>query len=261
MANADGPVIPKPGVPKTLGILNVIFGVLLVLLGLCSVGGMLMAPAMVDFAEKTTKNAQAKIEADQNARIKSLDDREAAAKTDEEKKAIEQERASEAATKVQINPVDMSAATEVLHDPTVMGVSYVNLGTGLILHVMLIVAGVGLIRLTPWGRSLAVTWAGLQIVQLVIMTTASLVLVLPITQANNAKQIAKLEESVKGKGPGSPEAMSLQMTKMMAPLAVPMAVGQAVAGMIYPIVVLVLLNTTGARAACLPKRADDLEGF
>ena len=31
MSNADGYVLPKPGVPKTLGILNVIFGVLVVL--------------------------------------------------------------------------------------------------------------------------------------------------------------------------------------------------------------------------------------
>lgn len=261
MAYADGPVIPKPGVPKTLGILNVIFGVLLVLLGLCSIGGMLVAPAMLDFAEKTTKNAQAKIDAEEKVKLKQLEEREAAAKTDAEKKTIEQEKANEIATKVQINTVDMSAATEVLHDPMVMGVSYANLGTGLILHVMLIVAGIGLIRLTPWGRSLSVTWAGLQIVQLIIMTALSLVLVLPITRVNQVKQIAKLEEAVKTKGANSPEAMTLPMTKMMASLAGPMIIGQAVAGMIYPVIILILLNQAGARAACMPKRADDLEGY
>ena len=123
MANADGYVLPKPGIPKTLGILNVIFGVLLVLYGLCMVGGLVAAPAMLQIAEKTVKEAQAKVEAQQKAQLKALDDREKAAKTEEEKKAIQQEKADASSPTAPIaQPMDMSAATGVLKDPTIMGV-------------------------------------------------------------------------------------------------------------------------------------------
>ena len=261
MANADGYVTPKPGVPKTLGILNIIFGVLLVLMGLCQVGGLLIAPTAMNLAEKTVKDAQSKLEARDKENLKSLDDREAAAKTDEEKKAIQQERANAIASKPQMPTMDMSAATEVLHDPTIMGFTYVNLAIGLILHIMLIVSGIGLIRFTPWGRSLAVAWGGLQLLALVVMTTASLMIVQPINKAATEKQIAKFEEAAKNKGANSVEASQAQMMKMMVPLQLPMIVGGAVVGMIYPVIVLILLNTAGARAACLPKKSDEMEGY
>ena len=91
MANVDGYTLPKPGIPKTLGILNVIFGVLMVLYGMCTVGIMIAAPALTGFADTTLKQAQAKAEEGQKARLKELDEREAAATTEEEKNAIEQE--------------------------------------------------------------------------------------------------------------------------------------------------------------------------
>ena len=91
MDNVEGYTLPKPGIPKTLGILNVIFGVLMVLYGMCTVGFMIAAPALTGFAESTVKQAQAKVEESQKAQLKELDEREAAATTDEEKSAIQQD--------------------------------------------------------------------------------------------------------------------------------------------------------------------------
>ena len=261
MANADGYVLPKPGIPKTLGILNVIFGVLLLLGGLCGLVGTIAAPALMKFSEKTVKDAQAKIEAQQKEQLKGLDDREKAAKTDEEKKAIEQERASVIAGQVNAPKIDMSAATDVLDDPTIMGFSYIEMGIGLILNVLLLVSGILLIRLSPSGKSLAVWWAGLSILATVILAVGNLVVVQPANKPHTEKAIAKLEEQAKGKPPGSIEASTLQWTKMTAGLAVPMVVGKGVLSMIYPAIVLILLNTAGARAALLAKRPTTPEGF
>ena len=94
MANADGYVLPKPGVPKTLGILNVIFGVLLVLYGLCRVGMPGRGTGPGGFAEKTARRPRPRSRPSRRSEFKVLDDREKAAKTDEEKKAIEQEQAT-----------------------------------------------------------------------------------------------------------------------------------------------------------------------
>lgn len=94
MSSAEGLVIPNQGIPKTLGILNVIFGVILILYGFCVLGSTLVFPTLMQFAEKAAKDVQAKEAARKQAELKSLDDRLASAKTDEEKKSIEAEKAN-----------------------------------------------------------------------------------------------------------------------------------------------------------------------
>ena len=253
MSNADGFVVPKPGVPKTLGILNIIFGVLGLLVGVCGLGGMLLLPAGMEIIEKTAKEAQSKVETRQKAEVKAIDDKLAAAKTDEEKKAIEQERTTAIANQPKMPTVDMSAATDLLKNPTVMGVSIAQLAVSIVLSIMALTAGIGLIRLTAWGRSLALWEAGLRIFQIVAFLAVNLAVVLPIQQAANEKQIAKLEEAAKGPNAGPADGSVLQMTKTMSGMAAPLAVVQSLPWTIYPIVLLILLNTKGARAACLPK--------
>lgn len=255
MANADGMVRPKPGIPKTLGILNVIFGVILVLFGICGFVSLLAAPMLVQAGEKLGKQAQTNLEEQNKAQIKSIDERIAAAKDEEEKKTLEQEKASLIAGQPKMNPVDMSAVNDVLKDPTIMTVSWITAGCGLILHILLLVSGIGLIRLTPWGRTLGVWWGALVILYLVLSLIAQITLVMPANQPLVDKQIAK------GQAPGATplEVSQGNMTKVMNQIALPMAIGQSVALMIYPIVLLILLNKPGARAACLPKKPLDLE--
>lgn len=261
MATDGGKVLPKPGIPKTLGILNVIFGVLLVLFGICGLGGLLAAPALFDVIEKTAKEQKNNEEAKETANLKAIDDRLAAAKTDEEKKVIEDERTAAVAAKPRPVQVDLSAATDVFKNKTIMTVNYAGAITGLVLHVVLLISGIGLIRLTPWGRSLGLTWAWLQLLQVVVVLAATLLYVLPANMVNTEKQIAKLEIQAKAEGAGPNEANALQLTKTMSSMAAPLAVGQSLSGLIYPIILLILLSNKGARAACLPKRIDDMDGF
>ncbi len=261
MANADGYVLPKPGIPKTLGILNVIFGVLLLLGGLCGLAGTVAAPALVKFSEETVKQAQSQAEAQHEARLKNLDERAKAAKTDEEKKALELERAAVEASKPVTPKMDMSAATDALNNPTIMGFSFAEQGIGLILAIVLLVSGILLIRLAPAGRSLAVWYAGFQILATVILMVVNIAIVQPVNKPNTDKQIAKMEADAQGKPPGSPEVTTVQMTKMMANLAIPMVVGKSVLGMIYPAILLILLNSAGARAALVAKKTSTPEDF
>ena len=261
MSNTEGYVLPKPGVPKTLGILNIIFGVLGVLIGICTVGGLLLAPVIVEFGQRTIKEAQAKVETQEKSRLKEIDDRLAAAKTDEEKKAIEQEKAAAEANKVVINPVDMSVATAIMKDPTIMGVNYAQMLTSLGLSIAALVAGIGLVRLRAWGRSLALWEAGLRIAQLLAFIVINVVFVLPISQAANQKQIAQMEAAAKAPGAGQAEANALQLTKTMGGLALPLTIAQSLPWVIYPIILLVLLNGQGAKAACRPKKLASADDF
>jgi hypothetical protein len=261
MSSAEGLVVPKPGIPKTLGILNIIFGVILVLFGICGIGMTVLAPALMDMGDGLIKKTQADVEARNKATEKQFDDQIAAAKTDEEKKALEQQKAATIAMQPRVQPVDMSAAKEVLKDPTIMGVTYAGAFSGLILHIMLLVSGIGLIRLAPWARSLAVWWGGLVILYLAIFLAANIAIVMPANKPITDKQIANLEEQAKGKPPGSPEEMTLKVTKLGVSLALPLAVGQTIGLMIYPIVVLILLNTKGARAACLGQKPESFNSI
>ena len=261
MSTAEGYVLPKPGIPKTLGLLNVIFGVLLVLLGLFGLLMMLVMPILFEQVAKTAKENQAKQEAQDKAEQKVFDDRVAAAKTDDEKKAIEQARAA-TPPKIRINPFDLSATTDALKDPTIRAVNIGGTITGLILHITLIVAGVGLIRLAPWGRSLSLWWAGLQIVQVIALLVAALVYVLPLTQEMNRKNIEKVEAQLKAQGGGAASQVGAsvnQMTKIMESLAVPITVASSSLGLIYPIIILIMLNQAAARAACLRQKLDGIE--
>jgi Sec-independent protein translocase protein TatA len=262
MSNAEGLVVPKPGTPKTLGILNIIFGVILVLMGTCQLGALAIAPAALNFIEKNVKEVQAKADEQHKAELKTVDDKIAAAKTEEEKKAFELERANVDANKVQFNTMDMSTANEALTNPTIKAVNIGGTLSGLILHIGLLVSGIGLIRLTPWGRSLALWWSGLIIVQVIGLAIATMIWAVPVNSAISQKQIANLEAQAKAGGPQAQMASTIvPMTKLTAQLVVPMIIGQSIAGIIYPIVLLIMLNGAGARAACLekaPKSFDDL---
>jgi hypothetical protein len=263
MAYADGTVLPKPGIPKTLGILNVIFGVLMVLYGLCILGTLVAAPAGMAALETMVKDVQAKSEAQQKANLKTIDDRAKAATTEEEKKAIQQEREAVIASTPPVVKVDMSPATDVLKNPVVMGFSFLQMGTGVILSVILLVAGIGLIRLAPWGRTISIAWAGLQILQLVVLTAASILYVQPIARENQEKMLTKMEAEAKGPNAAPGAAESVKMARAMSSPAIANAsiIGYLVCGSIYPVVVLILLNNRGARAALLGPKPDGRADF
>ncbi len=251
MSTADGTVLPNPGIPKTLGILNVIFGVLLVLFGTCLTGVMVAAPALMDFSEKAVKDVQAKNEARRKTRLDAIDEREKAAKSDEEKKAFQGERDAIAA-EPKVESPDMGPVKELIDDPMVKGYNLTYFGTGVLLSILLLVSGIGLVRLTPWGRSLAVWWAGLQIVQILALAAVGVFYVQPEQRPKAEAAIEKIQAKAKAKAqnlaPGMAEG--LQFGKAMQGASNVLTVGWVVVGMIYPVTVLVLLGGAGARAAC-----------
>ena len=261
MSKADGYVLPKPGIPKTLGILSTIFAVLMVLYGLCMTGYMAALPAIMQASTQVLKKAQEQTENIQKAEVKAIDDQEAAATTDEQKAALKQQRdAIDARPKV--TAPDFKAVTDMVSNPTILTNTYITLGTGLILSIVLLVTGIGLIRLTPWGRTLGMWWAGFQIVQILILLVINLIFVLPVSQAAQKKMMDQMMVNANAQGGANNAAQpGMQMAQAMSGVAGAMVVVYAIIGCVYPIIVLVLLNTAGAKAACLPKQDPELAGF
>ena len=257
MASADGYVLPKPGIPKTLGILNIIFAVLLILAGLCIGGFTLLVPTIQQLGQKAAEDQKAQVEAQKVADLKILDDRAKTATTDEEKATIAKER-DEVDKRVTFTPANPMTGADLLKNPTVLGFTVTQVVTGLILHILLLVAGIGLVRLTPWGRTLGVWWAGLQIAQLLLLAIINFVVILPISQEFTAASIADLKKQAAAPNAPPTAGMIIQSTEFSAKLQPAIAVGQLLAGVTYPILCLILLRTAGAKAACLRRPA---EGF
>ncbi len=249
MSSAEGLVVPKPGIPKTLGILNVIFGVILVLFGICGLGLMVLAPKLVTMGDGFVKKAQADVEARNQAIVKQYDEQIAAEPDENKKKAIEAMKSAVIARQPKINPVDLSTATETLNDPKIMAVTYLTSIIGLILSSLLLASGIGLIRLKSWGGKLGMVWGVLTLLFLGLTLVLQITIVVPANKPIVAKQIAKLEDQAKGTPPNSAENTALKMTKIFAGLTVPLVVAQTAGYSIYPVVLLILLSTKGARAA------------
>ena len=250
MAGADGLTLPKPAIPKTLGILNVIFAVLLILFGLCAGVSALLAPAIQQFGQRTLDQQKAQAEARKASELKALDDQAQAAKTDEEKATIAKERDAVANRPVPAVPtIDMGTAA--INDPRIKANIVAQLVTGLILHILLLIAGIGLIRLTAWGRSLTLWWAGLQIAQLLILAVVNFMVMMPIQQASSEATLTKLKEDMAKPNAPPQLAMTVQMTEIMVKFAPAISVSYTLSAMVYPVICLALLQTAGARAACL----------
>ena len=152
--------------------------------------------------------------------------------------------------------MDMSGM-DVLKDPVVKGFTYTQLLSGMALSLILLISGIGLIRLASWGRSMAVAWAALQIIQIVLLSAGSYFYVQPVTVAYNEKMVAKMEADAKAPNAAPGTAESIKMMKAMSGSATTnvFLVGFLVVGCIYPITVLVLLNNPGARGGIARSQA------
>ena len=263
MSQLDGRVLPKPGVPKTLGILNVVFGVLLILGGVCTIGSLVAAPMMMSFASNTVKKVEQDVDARNKAELAPIDGQIAAEKDEAKKKDLEDQRSQIIAKQAKApNIGNMTQAMDTIKDPTIMAVSYAGAITGTLLHIVLLISGIGLIRMKPIGRTLANAWGSLIIIQVLALTTANVILVVPIQKQLVEKQVAELEKQAQGKPANSPEAMAVNLSKATASLTGPMAIAGPLTGLIYPIILLILVNTPGSRAALVGSaKPDGSQGF
>jgi hypothetical protein len=261
MSSAEGLVVPNPGIPRTLGILNIIFGTILALAGCCLASFTAGMPMLIQFGQEAQKKVQADLAEQRKAELKKLDDQIAAAKTDEEKKPIEAEKAAEIARADLATPPDMSAITDLYKNPTIMGFNLTFYGSGFLMNLLLLISGIGLVKLASWSRTMALGLATLQLARIILLTGVCLIVVQPESIKATNKMISNLEAQAQaqGKGKAAPinPAQNLQAAKAMGMMGSFFIVGYALVASIYPIVTLILLNGSSAKAACQPRKSLD----
>ena len=159
MSNALPPryAVPTTSLPKTTGTLNIIFASLVLLFVDIQIGMTLLAPMLMEFAQSSVREAQTKVEAARKQQLDALKAEEQAAGTEQEKGRIRgQIKAIEA--RPQPAGPDLKAIMGKMDSPVIRAYSWTDMGTALILNVLMLASGIGLLRLKERARRLAI-WA------------------------------------------------------------------------------------------------------
>lgn len=264
MSNAIEPgyVVPTPQPAKTIGLLNIVFATLLLLMSLMSIASVLMMPAYVRLMQvqqqKLERDAQKAADAGTEQALRHLEEQEKAAKTDEEKAAYSSQRR---ALKNRPKPFvpDMTLGFKIANDPLYRNYQMVDYATGIPLNLALLASGIALLRLRRWGRSLAMWVAMLKFVRAVGFLLASVLIISPAmtkTMGGYLDQTGKQIASQQGGNPANAakvqQAMQMMTRVMGAIITGSYAIYFSLA-MIYPVVILVILNRPGVRAALVAK--------
>jgi hypothetical protein len=250
-------VPPTPGVPKTLGILNIIFGLVLASCGI-GMGIMLMFnPVMQAKMEASMKEVREQAVAKRKTQLADLDKREKAAKSEEEKKDIQEERKTlEEASKVpEFDPTKMVPQE---FQTRMNRLTAVDAIAGLILNALFVASGIGLVMLKEWGRKIALWVAGVKLVRLAIFLAVFILVVIPsivrMLDGMFGQITAISAQQAAAQGKAAPPALPPQARATMVQTAGIMyssfAVVYVILALIYPGILLWMLTRPGAIAAC-----------
>ena len=197
-------VVPNPQIPRSFGLMNITFGILLLLTAVAY--GLMYAytPALNRFFSAPMKQIEEQQKADRAAKIAALKAREAAAKTEEEKTTLANERAAlEARVVPDLSAFDELQDMNAYNEPRLAIFYILDVSTALILNVLMIVSGGGLMRLREWARRLAIWVAQLKILRWSAMVVGSMVVIMPMMMAKTQPAITALEAQIKAAGGGA----------------------------------------------------------
>jgi hypothetical protein len=250
-------VVPNPQIPRSFGLMNIIFGAILLLMAIGYGAFYVYGPKIQKYFSQPFQQIQEKQKSDRAAKIAELKAAESAAKTDAEKQTLAAERAAVEA-KVEL---DMSAFEELQKmnaytEPKLAIYEIFDISTAVVLNVLMIVAGGGLMALAEWARRLAIWVARLKILRWIAMIIGSMVWIIPMTLEKTEPAMAALDAQIKASGSGAPP-FSLSMFARWSIIAgVLIMVCSAIIACVYPAILLWYLSRPAARAACLKKRSE-----
>jgi hypothetical protein len=156
---------------------------------------------------------------------------------------------------------ELEKALEAL--PAYKAIQYGEMGLGIMLSLMMIVSGIGLLRMQSWGRVLSISYAFLSIASKIFTAVYAIVFTAPVT--------IQFVRSTFLKGlPAAPNqpALSAQQQETMAKfmeIAIYLKIAFPLITIVYPLVVLVIMLLPSTRAAFrredIPTQHEDLPDY
>jgi len=184
--------VPKPGRRSRAaaadserpGILNIVVATCLILFG--SYMGMYFSimPMTQRAMSEMRNRARPTLKRRKQVELKAIEVAARAAKTEDEKKAVEARRKEVEASPKVILPIGMDIDKLGLNRSEFGVFSWAEVVTGLVLNVLLLVSGIELVRRHSWGVRLGLATAAAKLVRLVLAYGyVALVLIPPLAQA------------------------------------------------------------------------------
>ncbi|WP_169976115.1 hypothetical protein [Tautonia rosea] len=241
------PIRPRPKPLRVIGTLNLLFGAVLVAVAWSMLGGMAFSGMTAEPYEGLKRALMLQAEREHQQKIATLEKREAAATSEDARRVFREERERRAALGPKLPPgselVMMGSQMQSFGTWSV-----VNSATSLGINLLMIVAGAGLLQRVEWARRLSLWVAGIKLVRLLLLQTVFVVFVVPSFSRRLGEAV---QETIAVQGGGLPAGMP-SMTQIYAVTYTVMGVGMLILGAIYPIVMLVMLNRPGVKAASMP---------
>jgi hypothetical protein len=232
------PIRPDPHTPVTIGVLNIVFALALMLGGLFYNLAFLSMP-LLSYAMNLRDDNQAKVAKDLVAQRDRFRAEEAAAPDEKVRSEI---RARREEVESEIAPFKPSIAADArFRDPRYIAHFVADLASGLVLNVLMLASGVGLVFRKAWGRSLAIAVAYLKCARLPVLSISMAFVVAPIAKG----LVVFLEHEMPA--PGVESVASLVGFLLIFP-----AGAKVLLGSIYPLAMIVVLGRPEVRAACRP---------
>lgn len=250
-------VVPNPQIPRTFGMMNIVFGILMFLVGAGYMAITIVAPTFQKQMVAQFEEQQSKSKAERVAKVAELKAKEEAAKTKEEKDALKDERETlELNAEPDLSGMNELMGWNVFSDIRLAIYSFSEMITGMILNVLMVISGVGLLGLAEWGRRLAISVAWLKIIRWIAMIVVALVLIVPITAQKTQKMYdsmqqaqARAQANAGGRGGATMPMLNIAVFTSIAG-AVTMIFSALIAS-IYPALSIWFLTRPPVRAACL----------
>jgi hypothetical protein len=186
-------VVPNPQIPRSFGLMNIVFGALLLLTALGYGVWFLYTPVLMRQVQTQVKEEQDREKTNRDTKIADLKKQEAEAKTEEEKKSLAEER-KDAENEKTVRPPFMDISSmNPMADKRIAAFYAIEVSASVILNVIMIISGAALMGLTEWGRRLAILVSQLKIARWIAMIIVQMVLVLPFTMEISRKAMAQME--------------------------------------------------------------------
>ncbi len=246
-------VVPNPQICRSFGLMNIIFGAILLLFAVGYAVMLAVAPTFQKQIMASVEQEQAEQKAARQAKLAELKTKASSAKTEEEKVAIKDEQA---ALEKEVEP-DLSSMNEIMgwnifSDSRLAAYSISEVTASIILNLLLIIAGAGLLATAEWARRLSVWVAWGKILRWLVMIVATMVVILPISMEKTQKALAKVDEQIRAQNAGRPTPIRLiEFARMGAIAGAVSVIFSAVLSSIYPALSIWFLTRPQARAACL----------
>jgi hypothetical protein len=251
------PASPRPGLVKTIGVLNLVIGGWLFFCGTSCVNAVFPTFTTYEPIALDARTVQESYDQFRREKLDTLLARERGASSAAEREKVRQERlAAEAEHQAVQDRIDFAKINAHLIWPT--RTLWIDVISGAVLNLLLLSAGLGLIQRAEWGRRLGMGVALVKIVRLIILGALLSLLVVPhlskalesFTASDVGRELFQwtLEKEWKrqGRAPTGPPPAPRDIVEFMGI----MGYAVLILGALYPIASLILLSRPGARAAC-----------